>query len=158
MSALLQALADEVGRASKDAQHSSCMADKTSFEALASAPALWITACELPENRSAAVHCKSFVSSQELTTKKQSRNGTAAGITWGCPSQGLSHGDQRSLTLWSHLFVRARSTSWSRAWSFEEPGARRSGQGRPAGPPRSGLAFSAIERAVWLAQRDKSGS
>ena len=39
------------------------------------------------------------------------------------------------------LFVRLETSSSSRPWKYGD-GARRSSQGRPAGPPRSGLALT----------------
>src|SRR6266404_5828770 len=53
----------------------------------------------------------------------------------------IAHMGSRCVKAIGQLFVRLETSSSSRPWKYGD-GARRSSQGRPAGPPRSGLALT----------------
>ncbi len=115
-----------------------------SFEALASLGHLRMTAWGAPNPSAPSFSLP--IRQERKRRSNPSRIPPSGLLTWGCA-------ELRSHTL-GHLFVRARSTSLSRAWSFED-GARRSGQGRPAGPPRSGLALTRSSTPSGSSGRDE---
>jgi len=67
--------------------------------------------------------------------KRRSNPETTASILW------IAHMGSRCVKAIGQLFVRLETSSSSRPWKYGD-GARRSSQGRPAGPPRSGLALT----------------